>query len=82
MLEVRSDSTRSRFSSPGTAKISLTPSASNARTNRSDALIVMDCELVMVISSSIQQLLLTDILAEYLCRDTVRPSEQTCHPIA
>src|SRR6056297_958540 len=35
--EVRRDSSRSRFSSPGTPKMYVTPSASSARTNRSDA---------------------------------------------
>src|SRR6188768_254431 len=39
MLDLRSDSTTSRFSSPGTAKMRSTPSFSSALTNSSDAFI-------------------------------------------
>jgi hypothetical protein len=40
ILEVRSDSTVSRFSSPGTPKIRSTPSFSSAATNKSEPLAI------------------------------------------
>src|SRR5947199_6313255 len=40
MRERRSDSTKSRFSSPGTPKIRSTPSFSSAATSRSDPLVM------------------------------------------
>src|SRR5690606_32293026 len=52
MPDVRSDSSRSRFSSPGMPKTCSTPSAWSAATSRSDALAMWICLHVAAIGAS------------------------------